>query len=276
MVSRKALGKGLSALIPDKGRVKVLVSEIPLEEISKNRYQPRKKFDDVSIKELAASIKAKGVIQPILVQKADKGYELIAGERRLRAVKLLKLETIPSIIKSINKVEALELAILENIQREDLNPVEEANAYKLLMGEFKLTQEEVARKVGRERSSIANMLRLLKLPASIQADITEGRLTMGHARALLACASETEMMDLRKQILKYGLNVRDVEAKTKKKNGKKKKSAVDPFYRDLSETFRKSLSTKVTIKPKGKGGSILIEYYSSDDLERITEVINKR
>jgi len=274
MTSRKALGKGLSVLIPDSGRIASRVTDIPLKEIVKNRYQPRDIFKDDAIKELAASIKENGVIQPVLVHKTGKGYELIAGERRCRASQLLGFQTVPAIIKSIQKSEALELALVENIQREDLNPLEEAKAYKLLIDEFGLTQQEVGQKVGKERSSVANSLRLLKLPVVIQKDMENGRLTTGHAKALLACGGETEMMEMRGHILKYGLNVRDVESRTKKRKPVKRQAVTQPFIRDLQEKLQRRLSTKVTVKPGRKGkGVISIEYYSPDDLDRILEVI---
>lgn len=275
MTSRKALGKGLSVLIPDSGKIASRVTDIPLKEIVRNRYQPRKTFKEEAIKELADSIKENGIIQPVLVRKTEKGYELIAGERRYRASQLLGFQTIPAIIKSVKKSEALELALVENIQREDLSPLEEAKAYKLLMEEFGLTQQEVGKKVGKERSSVANSLRLLKLPAIIQKDIESGRLTTGHAKALLACGGEAEMMEMRGHILKYGLNVRDVESKTKKRKPAKKKTVEEGFIRDLQEKIVRKLSTKVTIKQGRKGkGVISIEYYSLEDLDRILEIIS--
>lgn len=275
MAERKALGKGLSALIPDQSIISIRVTDIPISEIVSNRYQPRQVFKEDRIKELAASIKEKGVIQPILVQRLGIGYEMIVGERRLKACHLLGFSTIPAIVKNIKKEEALELALIENIQREDLNPMEEARAYKLLMEKFNLTQEQVGKKVGRERSSVANMLRMLKLPPAIQRDIEEGKLTSGHARAILACETESAMMMMRKQILDYGLNVRDVEARTKKKVIAKRRDRsypTDPVLRNVVDSLQRALSTKVTIKPNKKGGGqITIEYYSQEDLERIME-----
>ena len=275
MATRKALGKGLMALIPDQGKASVRVIDVPIEEIVTNRYQPREIFNDESIKELADSIKEKGVIQPILLHKLESGYELIAGERRYRASKLLGLKTVPSIIKSIQKSEALELAIIENIQREDLNPMEEAKAYKHLIDDFLFTQDSVAKKVGRNRSTITNSLRLLKLPDPIQKDISSGRITAGHARALLACDSPTEMLEMRRQILSFGLNVRDVEKKTRKKTASKKKApTADSFIREITDRLRKLLSTKVAVTQNRKGGGkITIEYYSNEELDRIIELI---
>ena len=273
MATRKALGKGISSLIPNKGQVSIRVTEIPVKDVVANKYQPRKNFGDTKLKELTASIQEKGVIQPVLVQKSGMKYELIAGERRLRASRALGLQTIPAIIKNVQRQESLELALIENIQREDLNPIEEANAYQLLITEFKITQEDVGRRVSRDRSTVANTIRLLKLPKEIQTDIVEGRLTMGHARAILACDTEVSMMQMRKQIIEYGLNVREVEAKAKKKAKRKGKALLQSSaVRNAAETLKRSLSTKVSIKENKKGGGVItIEYYSDEDLERILE-----
>ncbi|MFQ5431870.1 MAG: ParB/RepB/Spo0J family partition protein [Nitrospinota bacterium] len=275
MTSRKALGKGLNALFADQeGKSALRVTDVPVGEIKTNRYQPREVFKNDALKELAASIKEKGVIQPVLLHKLDDGYELIAGERRLRATKYLGLKTIPSIIKSIQKSEALELAIIENIQREDLNPIEEAKAYRFLMDDFKLSQEGVAKKVGRDRSTIANSLRLLKLPDVIQNDLSNGRLTSGHARALLACETKTAMLEMRLQILNLGLNVRQVEGRTKRQSRAKTQPEPGIYTIEIADKLKKSLSTKVEVKQNRKGGGIItIEYYSSEDLDRILEKI---
>lgn len=271
---RKALGKGLSALLPDQGLHSPRVNDIPIAAIAANRFQPRLSFHDEPLKELAASIKENGIIQPVIVQKMENGYELIAGERRVRAAKLAGLTTVPAIVKSVQKAEALELAIVENIQREELNPVEEAKAYKLLMDEFHLTQEQVARKVGKQRPTVGNTLRLLNLPREIQGDIESGRLTMGHARALLSCETEASMMEMRAQILHLGLNVRDVETKTRKKGGGKKQSAPDPHLRDVAEQLQKKLATKVSIRKNSRGrGAITIEFYSLEALENIMDIL---
>lgn len=279
MIHRKALGKGLSALLPDQGKMNApRVSEIPVADIVANRYQPRLSFKDEALKELAASIKENGLIQPVIVHKVDNGYELIAGERRFRAAKMLGMAAIPAIVKSVRNAEALEMAIVENIQREELNPIEEAKAYKMLMDEFKLTQELVAKKVGKQRPTVANTLRLLNLPHDIQADIETGRLTMGHARALLACDTEAAMMEMRTQILQLGLNVRDVETKTAKKRSAaaKTKIELDPNVRAFLQSLQKKLSTKVTLKQNRKGGGALtFEYYNQDDLDRILEHLER-
>lgn len=277
MTTRKALGKGLGALLPDQGKVLPRVMEIPLNQIVRNRYQPRLNFDDESIKELAASIKENGVIQPVLLHKVEEGYELIAGERRYRAAKLLGMSAISAIVKSIQRVEALELAIIENIQREDLNPVEQAKAFKMLMEEFSLTQEQVAKKVGKERSTVANFLRILKLPEEIQRDVESGRLTMGHARALLACPSEMAMMEMRSRIFSLGLNVRDAEAQAGKRvRSSRVKTPKNPFIRDAEENLQKKLSTKVLITADKKGrGVVAVSYYSQEDLERLLEIFGR-
>ncbi|MBI3580733.1 MAG: ParB/RepB/Spo0J family partition protein [Nitrospinae bacterium] len=277
MTTRKALGKGLGALLPDQGKMLPRVMDVPLNQIVRNRYQPRLNFDAESIKELAASIKENGVIQPVLLHKVEEGYELIAGERRYRAAKLLGMSAVPAIVKSIQRVEALELAIIENIQREDLNPVEQAKAFKMLMDEFSLTQEQVAKKVGKERSTVANFLRLLKLPEEIQRDLESGRLTMGHARALLACPSEIAMMEMRSRIFSLGLNVRDAEAQTRKKiRSSREKTPKNPFIRDTEESLQKRLSTKVVISGDKKGrGVIAVSYYSPEDLERLLEIFGR-
>ena len=279
MIHRKALGKGLSALLPDQAKLNApRVSEIPVADIVANRYQPRLSFKDEALKELAASIRENGLIQPVIVHKVENGYELIAGERRFRAAKMLGMAAIPAIIKSVQNAEALEMAIVENIQREELNPIEEAKAYKMLMHEFKLTQELVAKKVGKQRPTVANMLRLLHLPAEIQADIETGRLTMGHARALLACETEAAMMEMRTQILQLGLNVRDTESKTSKKKSAaaKIKAELEPNLRAFIDSLQKKLSTKVILKPNRKGGGTLtFEYYNPDDLDRLLEHLER-
>ncbi|MBI3793493.1 MAG: ParB/RepB/Spo0J family partition protein [Nitrospinae bacterium] len=273
MTVKKALGRGLGALLPDQGKVMPRIMDVPLNQIVRNRYQPRLHFNDESIKELAASIKENGVIQPIILHKVDDGYELIAGERRFRAVKSLGMEAVPAIVRTVQRAEALEFAIIENIQREDLNPLEQAKAFKLLMDDFNLTQEDVAKKVGKERSTVANFLRLLKLPEEIQRDVETGRLTMGHARALLACAGKPAMMEMRAKILSLGLNVRDAEAHVKKKSPAKKKMEKNAFVRDVEEKLQKKLSTKVAITASKKGrGVITINYYSDEDLERLSEI----
>jgi ParB family chromosome partitioning protein len=281
MSKRKVLGKGLSALIPDaaieaSGGGGNLAS-ITVDEISPNRLQPRKEFDDVKIEELAASIREKGVIQPLIVRETDEGYELIAGERRLRAARLAGLSSVPAVIRDVGDGEALELALIENIQRENLNPIEEAQAYQRLIEEFSLTQEEMAQKVGRDRTTITNSLRLLTLPQIVRRDLSAGELTSGHGRALLALGDERLIMAAREKFIAKGMSVREAEAYVRRiKEGEgpaRDKPEIDPAILDIEEDLTRTLGTKVRIVPKGAGGSITIEYYSEQELDRLAEIL---
>jgi len=280
MSKRKVLGKGLSALIPDAAVTAGgggNLASITVDEISPNRLQPRKTFDDVKIEELAASIREKGVIQPLIVRQTDEGYELIAGERRLRAAKLAGLSSVPAVIRDVTDGEALELALIENIQRENLNPVEEAQAYQRLIEEFSLTQEEMARKVGRDRTTITNSLRLLTLPQIVRRDIAAGGLTSGHGRALLALGDERLILAAREKFIAKGMSVREAEAYVKRiKEGEgpeKIKPEIDTAILDIEEDLTRTLGTKVRIQPKGAGGSIIIEFYSEQELDRLAEIL---
>ncbi len=280
-MQKQALGKGLGALIPDlsalddKEKKALGISEIELDKIVPNDYQPRKFFDDEKLKELAASIKEQGVIQPIIVHKAGGGYQLIAGERRWRASRLAGLKTIPALVKEATKRELLEMALIENIQREDLNPLEAAEAYKRLQDEFKLTQEDLARRVGKERSTVTNFLRLLGLPKEIKHDLSSGALSMGHAKALLSLDRVRDQLQAAASIVKKGLSVREAEALAHglKNPQKEKKTRPNHELKSVEEKLRKSLGTKVSITSKSKGGRIVIEYYSPEDLDRILEKI---
>ncbi len=232
-MNRKRLGRGLGALIPEKKETSGPsdgITAVPVDEIAPNRYQPRTVFNEGSLRDLAASIKLRGVIQPIIVSKKRNGYELVAGERRWRAVKSLGYKEIPAIVKVMRDSDSLELALIENIQRENLNPIEEAQAYERLMNEYALTQEELSKRVGKSRSTVANLLRLLKLPDRIRDDLSDGRLSMGHARALLAIESDEEKLRLREQIIDMGMNVRETEkgAKTGAASKSKKSGATPP------------------------------------------------
>ncbi|MBI4378440.1 MAG: ParB/RepB/Spo0J family partition protein, partial [Nitrospinae bacterium] len=211
-MQRRALGKGLKALIPDVDKSRGEILEIPIEDVRPNRYQPRKMFNDNRLAELVDSIKEKGIVQPIIVQRIDDGYELIAGERRWRAAQKAGMDKIPALVRVVTGEESLELALIENIQRENLNPLEEARAYQRLANEFQLTQEEISKKVGKDRSSVANYLRLLKLPQEIQDSISNEELTMGHARAILSLPSVKEQIHLKDRIIKRGMSVREVES----------------------------------------------------------------
>ena len=281
-MKRNALGRGLGALLPDSkqpsGQPAIdSISNIPVSEIRQSRFQPRTVFNEDSLKELADSIKERGVIQPIIVAKKANGYELVAGERRWRAVKSLGIEEIPAIVKVIRDSDALELALIENIQRENLNPMEEAQAYDRLMKERAFTQEALSKAVGKNRSSIANSLRLLRLPSKIKDDLSDGRLTMGHARALLALESDAERLALRDQIVETGMNVREVEqhASASKKAPKGKIARPkDIFIERLRIDLERKMGAKVEIRhhPK-RGGSVNIHYSDVDELNRISEMM---
>lgn len=284
-MARRALGRGLSALIPDVvegsgGRQEVV--ELPLTEIEPNPYQPRMNFDEVSIGELKRSILEKGVIQPIVVRRIEGGYQIVTGERRWRAVREAGLPTIPSIIREVSSTEEMiELALVENTQREDLNPIDEATAYRMLMEECRLTQEEVARKVGKDRSTIANLLRLLKLPDEVQERILDGELSMGHARALLSLEEQADQVHLCREIIKHNWTVRKVEETVKarqrgipnKEQENPSKSEWDPLVRSIEEELQRRFGTAVHIVQGRRKGRIEIEFYSDRDLERVLDLL---
>lgn len=287
MQGRKALGKGLASLIPEEPIKKIVRQEgssaqtVSIDAIVPNRLQPRQNFSEESLKELAASIKLNGVVQPLIVTPEVSGrHELIAGERRWRASRLAGLDRVPVIIKQADAEMMLELAIIENIQREDLNPVEEATAFKEMMDTFDYTQEEVAEKMSKSRPHVANTLRLLYLPKVIQEDVILGRLSPGHARALLSVSDLQEQLKIREQILQSKLTVRDVERmiqeyrnpeESKTKKTKKKKQELSPQMKAVVEELTQELGTKVNISTSRnkKGGQIIIDYYSVQDLNRI-------
>ena len=280
-MQKQALGKGLGALIPDlsvlndKERKALGIAEIELDKIVPNEYQPRKTFQDDAMKELAASIKEHGVIQPIIVHRIGSNYGLIAGERRWRASRLAGLKTIPALVKEATKRELIEQALIENIQREDLNPLEAAEAYKRLQDEFKLTQEDLAKRVGKERSTVTNFLRILSLPKEVKHELAAGNLSMGHAKALLSMERVRDQLQAAQMIVKKGLSVREAEALAGKlKNpAKEKKPKVSHELKSVEDKLRKSLGTKVSITATAKGGRIVIDYYSNEELDRILEKI---
>jgi ParB family chromosome partitioning protein len=280
-MQKQALGKGLGALIPDlsalddKERNALGIIEVELDKIIPNEFQPRKVFNDEKLKELAASIKEQGVIQPIIVHKAGTGYQLIAGERRWRASRLAGLKTIPALVKEATKRELLEMALIENIQREDLNPLEAAEAYKRLQDEFKLTQDDLAKRVSKERSTVTNFLRLLGLPKEVKNDLSTGALSMGHAKAILSLERVRDQIQAAAQIVKKGLSVRESEALAArlKNPPKEKKAKLSHDLKSVEEKLRKALGTKVSIASRSKGGRIVIEYYSIEELDRILEKI---
>ena len=291
-MNRKALGKGINALIPDfemgvpesdeNGPAKN--TELLIDEISPNRFQPRKYFDDNKFEELVASICENGVLQPILVQKLDTGYELVVGERRWRASKKAGLKKIPAVIREVTDAQALEWAIIENIHRQDLNPIEEADAYARLSDEFALTQEMIAKKVGKSRTAVTNTLRLLSLSRNIKEDLISGKISMGHARALLGLDNAGQREALRKEIFKQNLTVRQTESRVsrlKQPVPTKPVSLVSKkniFIKSLAKELERRLGTKVDIQPTKKGGKLVVTYYSDDDLDRIQDLIgqNKR
>lgn len=289
-MNRKALGKGINALIPDfemgvPGSTVEGMSqsrELLIDEISPNRFQPRKYFDDDKLEELVKSISENGILQPVVVQKSVNGYELVVGERRWRASKKAGLKKIPAVIREVSDAQALELAIIENIHRQDLNPIEEAEAYARLADNFALTQEMIAKKVGKSRTAVANILRLLKLPRSIKEDMISGKLSMGHARALLGLEEARQAQALCKEIFKEDLTVRQTESRVNKLKQPAPTKPASPadkkniFFKDLEKELERKLGTKVEISPKKKGGKLVVTYYSDDDLERIQNLIGKQ
>ena len=285
-MNRKALGKGIEALIPDfdeglsQGEDSNGSLNLLIDEVFPNRLQPRKTFEDEKFNELERSIREHGVLQPVIVQKSINGYELIAGERRWRASKKVGLKKIPAVIREVTDLESLELALIENLNRQDLNPIEEADGYERLAKDFGLTQENIAKRMGKSRESVANIMRLLKLPRQIQEDMISGRLTMGHGRALLGLKSAQEILFLRKKIVDQSLNVRETEVqvnllKCKSEAPKKSEKAYkDIFISNLQVELERKLGTKVEIATNQKGGKVVIKYYSNDDLERIIKMFN--
>ncbi len=307
MASKKVLGRGLGAFFPDyeeegkgtsgkegegeqpKGSSRTyldpqkrvnIVLHVPVADIRPNPHQPRKEFKEEALEELAHSIKKHGLIQPITVRYiGERRFELISGERRLRASKLAGLEEIPSYIREVDDDEVISFALIENIQREDLNPVEVAMGYKRLVDELDYTQAEVAEKVGKNRTTVTNMLRLLNLPAFIQAALRDNKISMGHARALINIENEEDQERIFKKAVKKGYSVRQIEDAVRslgeEKSGTKKqkeKSENQAIYNEISSRLRRKLSTKVNIKPKKNGGEIRIEYYSDDELDRLLEL----
>ncbi len=262
------LGRGLSAILKDEEKASSKL--IPIDRITPNKTQPRLKIDEKSIAELASSIKGKGLLQPIILRRKDKGYEIIAGERRFRAAVMAGLKEVPAIIKDVDEKEALEIALIENLQREDLNSLEVAIVYERFIEEFSYTHEELAQKMGVDRSSVSNFIRLLKLPQWIKELITEGKLTQGHARALLTLKSEKEQKRFVDRVLKEGTSVRELERQTRKKSVQR-----NPAFASIKEDLQKTLQTKVDITFKKNKGKIIIEFYSKEDLERIAEQITE-
>jgi ParB family chromosome partitioning protein len=279
MSSRKALGKGLSALIPEAEDLAggAQFFQCPLEAIEPNPYQPRQSFRDEELKELVESVREKGILTPLLVSKTEGGYRLIAGERRWRAAQKAGLHTVPVVVRESSPMESLELALIENLHRKDLNPIEEALAYQRLLEDTESTQESLAKRLGKDRTTITNTLRLLKLPKVIQQDLVEERLTMGHARVLAGLKNREEQLALRELILKKALSVRQVEAFSKRKeslrNAKEKGAPGDYYLQSLAENLKRSLGTKVEVMKRGQHGRITIFFYSDEELGRLLDLL---
>ncbi len=278
-MERRALGKGIGALIPEKTDVsKNEIIYIQIDKIKPNPFQPREDFDSQSIEELSRSIKEKGVIQPLLVRRRGDAYELIAGERRLRACKLLRINEIPIIVRDAKDRDSLELALIENIQREGLNPIEEAHAYQHLIDKFSVTQDKISDVLGKSRASVSNTLRLLKLPHEIQQEIKKKRLSFAHGRALLEIDNANQQRLLAQEVISKGLSVRELEnlIKTRRPKGIRRRVAAatrEPYLAVMEEQLQHTLGTKVRITKRKKRGNIQIEFYSQEELERIAKVI---
>ena len=278
---RPALGRGLSALIPDAPAVAApseRALEVDIDLLRPNRDQPRTAMDDTKIEELARSITSNGIIQPIVVRKADQGYEIIAGERRWRASQRAGLLKVPVVVRDIPDERLLAAALIENIQREDLNPMEEAQAYRRLADEHQLTQEQIADAVGKDRSSVANYLRLLKLPAEVRSNLSAGALSMGHARALLGLADENAQLRVGREVVSKNLSVRETETLVKKgahPPAPREETPKDVHTRAAEEKLRFALGTRVRIVRKGKRGKIEIDFQNEDELQRIYELLTE-
>ncbi len=278
---KRGLGKGLEALIPKaEHKEKGFVIEMDIESLTPNLFQPRKNFDKEKMEELKGSIKKHGIIQPIVVRKMANGYEIVAGERRLKAAKEIGLKKIPAIIKSFNNEKSLEISLVENIQREDLNPVEQANAFKRLTDEFNLTQQELAEVTGKSRALVTNTIRLLKLNPEIQKNISEGKISFGHAKLLLSIEDEEVQKAVCDRIMANDLSVRDTErlikniGKVQKRKFEVKNITIERFP-EVEGKLRDILGTKISILYDGKKGKIDIEFYSKEDLRRIVDLLLK-
>jgi ParB family chromosome partitioning protein len=282
-MARKALGRGISAIIPDVSSIldhrAMPLVEIDLDQLSANPNQPRELFDPKSLEELAKSISEKGLLQPVVVRSVKDGFQLIVGERRARAARLAGLKKIPAIVLDVRQErEMLELALIENLQREDLNPIDQARAYQHLIDSCGLTQEAVAREVNKDRASIANTLRLLKLAEEVQGMVRTGKLSAGHARALLPLDRKKDQIAMARRIARGDLSVRAVERMVGQRGGRKKpprklRRTLPSEVREIVERLQRTLGTAVKIVPKGKGGRLEIEYYSDADLERLLELL---
>jgi ParB family transcriptional regulator, chromosome partitioning protein len=277
---RKALGRGLSALIPDpegeERRPPSAAAEIALSELEPNPYQPRLTIDPERLAELAASIRASGIVQPILVRRRGERYQIIAGERRWRAAEAAGLASVPVSVREVKDEQLLELALVENVQRQELTPLEEAQAFQRLQGELGLSQEEIARRVGRDRTTVANTVRLLKLPRELRELLTQGRLDAGHARALLALERAEDQLALGREAARKGLSVREVERRVallRAPRGGQRAARKEPNTAAAEERLRRALGTRVEIARRGKGGAIRVLFKSEAELQRLYELL---
>lgn len=269
--------KGLEALLPGvrpDPAAGEQVEQIPVERIRPNPYQPRRQFDPDALAELVESVRQHGIVQPLLVRPEGDGYRLVAGERRWRAAQAAGLATVPAVVREFSDVEMMEIALVENLQREDLNPIEEAQGYRTLSEELGLTQEQISQRVGKSRSHIANLMRLLSLPDDLRRLVAEGKLSTGHAKVLLGVGSAAEMRRLAAQVLAEGLTVRQLEDRIAQRPARSRRSRrvtgpPAPEVEDLVNRLQRALNTRVAIRGRGARGQIVIEYYSWDDLERI-------
>ncbi len=281
-MTKKVLGRGIEALISQDLRESVSeterIKELDIGRIDPNPHQPRARFDPDHLKELAESIRLNGVLQPVVVRRAGERYELILGERRLRAARLAGRATIPAIVREADDAASLKHALMENLQREDLNPIEEAHGYDALRAGFGLTIVDIAAMIGKDRSTVANSLRLLALPEAVRALIVEGKLTAGHARALLAIEGEEAQLEWARRIVSESLTVREIERAAPRPKGRKRRGArqTSPELQAVEEAIEMHLGTRARIAPRGKGGIVSIEYYSDVELERILERLGVR
>jgi ParB family chromosome partitioning protein len=280
-MEKRALGKGLGALIMPTESQNIQhenILQVPVAQIKTNKYQPRIDFNKEKLEELIGSIKEKGIVQPVLVRNTAGGYELIAGERRLRAVKALGYEKIPAIVRNVNDVNMLEISLIENIQREELNPMEEASAFQKLIADFSFTQEKIAKAVSKDRSTVANTLRLLNLPKKIRDYISDNSITAGHARAILSLPTEMDQLRVCNLVVKKGLSVRETEnIVTNRSFGVRKNSRkADNNMLDIETGLQQALGTRVKIHHGKKRGRIIIEYYSTEDLNRILGILTPK
>jgi ParB family chromosome partitioning protein len=281
MAKRKALGKGLGALIPSssgsggpEGSNALL--ELDISQVKPNRDQPRTRFEQQALEELSASIKEHGILQPLVVRKTGDGYQIIVGERRWRAAQMAGLRKVPALLQESDDVHALELALIENIQRQDLNPLEEAQAYQMLIDRFDMTQEQVAERVGRDRSTVTNILRLLRLHDDVKKELLNGTIEMGHARALLAISDVISQREICSEIIKKNLTVREVENRVKKNAAGKKparKAQTNPFIKEAEMKLSQQLESRVEIKPGARGGKIVLKYSSEKELNRLYDLL---